>query len=189
MIAIMQAGAGGAGGQRHVGAGLDGDVVLRPGRDHVGVARGLLAGAGRGDSVLVADAPRHPSHGTPAPAIWTIVLAAFAAMLWSGAVPIVTSLSTVALYVAYTIPIVFAWRARLRKSDWPNAAVWSLGRWGAAINVVAIAYAVFICVMLVMPPNELAGKTLLGLLVSLGVLYFASARRTYRGPEWSRTGH
>ena len=128
------------------------------------------------------------SHGAPAPAIWTIVLAAFAAMIWSGAVPIVTSISTVALYIAYTIPIVFAWRARLRKSEWPNAAVWSLGRWGGAINVVAITWAVFICIILMMPPNELAGKTLLGLLVALGLLYFASARRSYRGPEWSRAG-
>jgi amino acid transporter len=126
------------------------------------------------------------SHGAPAPAIWTIVAAAFAAMLWSGAVPIVTSLSTVALYVAYTIPIVFAYRARLRNSDWPKAAVWSLGRWGGPLNLVAILYAGFICVMLVMPPNELAGKTLLGLLAALGLLYALSARKVYRGPEWSK---
>ncbi len=128
------------------------------------------------------------SHGAPAPAIWTIVAAGFAAMLWSGAVPIVTSLSTVALYVAYTIPVILGYRARSRGSDWPAAAVWSLGRWGAAINLVAIVYAVFICIILVMPPNQLAGKTLGGLIVALGLLYWASARRTYRGPEWSRGG-
>src|SRR5947209_4719586 len=67
------------------------------------------------------------SHGTPAPAIWAIVIAGFAAMIWSGAIPIVTSLSTVALYVAYTIPVILAYRGRLRNSDWPAAAVWSLG--------------------------------------------------------------
>jgi amino acid transporter len=126
------------------------------------------------------------SHGAPAAAIWTIVLAGFAAMLWSGAVPIVTSLSTVALYVAYTIPVALGYRARLRKSDWPQAAVWSLGRWGGAINVVAIAYALFICVILVMPPNELAGKTLAGLLAALALLYWGRARGRYFGPEWSR---
>src|SRR5262249_37309825 len=64
----------------------------------------------------------NPSHGAPAAAIWTIVLAAFAALLWSGAVPIVTSLSTVALYVAYTIPIVFAYRARLLHGHSPRPA-------------------------------------------------------------------
>ena len=124
----------------------------------------------------------------PAYAIWAIVLAGFGVMIWSGAVPIVTSLSTVALYVAYSIPIILGYRARLRNSEWPKAAVWSLGRWGGTINAVAIAYALFICGMLVMPPNELAGKTLLGLVVALGLLYLASARRRYRGPEWSRAG-
>ena len=108
-------------------------------------------------------------------------------MLWSGAVPIVTSLSTVALYFGYTIPVMLAYGARLRGSDWPQAAVWSLGRWGAAINVVAIVYSVFICIILVMPPNELAGRTLAGLVVALGILYFARARRRYAGPEWSRS--
>jgi amino acid transporter len=126
-----------------------------------------------------------PSHGVPVPAIWTIVGAGFATMIWSGAIPIVTSLSTVALYVAYTLPIILAFRARLRHSDWPRAAVWSLRSWGATINAVAIVWAVFICLILVMPPNELAGKTLGGLVLALGLFYFASARRRYRGPDWS----
>ncbi len=129
-------------------------------------------------------------HGTPAAAIWTMVGASLAAMLWTGAVPIVTSLSTVALYIAYTIPVVFAYRARLRGSAWPKEAVWSLGRFGGAVNLAAILYAGFISVVLMMPPNELAGKTLLGLIAGLGLLYALIARHKYRGPEWSsRTSH
>ena len=46
-------------------------------------------------------------------------------------------------------------------------------------------FAGFICVVLVMPPNELAGKTLGGLLVGLGVLYAAVVRKRFKGPEWS----
>jgi amino acid transporter len=125
------------------------------------------------------------AHGTPAPALWTTVIASFAAMIWSGAVPIVTSLSTVTLYLAYTIPIVLALRARRRGSGWASAAVWSLGRWGAAVNAIAIAYAFFICIVLVMPPNELAGKTLAGLLAALAVVYSAMVRRKFTGPAWS----
>jgi amino acid transporter len=127
-----------------------------------------------------------PRHGTPAPAIWLIVAASMAAMLWTKAVPVVTSLSTVALYLAYTIPIALAWRARRAGSDWPRSAVWNLGRFGAPLNVVAVLYAAFICVVLIMPPNELAGKTLAGLLVALGVLYATAVRRKFKGPEWSR---
>jgi amino acid transporter len=125
-----------------------------------------------------------PGHGTPGPAIWAFTAAAFAAMLWTGAVPIVTSLSTVALYVAYIVPVGLAWRAR--GAGWPRAAVWNLGRWGPWVNLVAIAYTVFICFVLVMPPNQLAGQTFAGLLAGLALLYAAIARRKYKGPEWSR---
>jgi len=125
-------------------------------------------------------------HGTPAPAIWMFVAVSFAAMLWTGAVPIVTSLSTVALYAAYIIPVYLGWRARRRGSAWPAQAPWSLGRHGPWVNAVAISYTVFVCFVLVMPPNELAGKTFLGLLAGLVLLYAAIARRQYKGPEWSR---
>lgn len=127
-----------------------------------------------------------PRHGTPAPAIWLIVAASMAAMLWTKAVPIVTSMSTVALYLAYTIPVALAWRARHAGSPWPSHAVWTLGRFGGPLNLAAMIYAAFICVVLVMPPNELAGKTLAGLLVCLGALYAGVVRRKFKGPEWSR---
>jgi amino acid transporter len=127
-----------------------------------------------------------PRHGTPAPAIWLIVAGSMAAMLWTKAVPVVTSLSTVALYLAYTIPVALAWRARHAGSLWPGQAVWTLGRFGGPLNVVALLFAAFICVVLVMPPNELAGKTLAGLLLGLGALYAGVVRRRFKGPEWSR---
>jgi amino acid transporter len=127
----------------------------------------------------------NPKHGTPAPAIWSIVLASIAAMVWTKAVPIVSSLSTVALYLAYIIPVALGLRARRAGSDWPKAAVWNLGRFGPAVNAIAIVFAVFICFVLVMPPNQLAGETLAGLLISLGVLYAAIARHRYKGPKWS----
>ena len=124
-------------------------------------------------------------HGTPAPSIWAIVLASAAAMLWTKAIPVVTSLSTVALYLAYIIPIALGLRARRAGSGWPRAAVWSLGRFGPAVNVVAIGFAVFISLVLVMPPNELAGETLAGLLIGLGLLYVTIVRSRYKGPRWS----
>ena len=70
----------------------------------------------------------------------------------------------------------------------PRHAVWSLGRFGAPLNLVAMLFAAFICVVLIMPPNELAGKTLAGLLAGLGLLYVAVVRKRFKGPEWSRHG-
>ena len=128
----------------------------------------------------------NPKHGTPGPAIWGILAATMAAMAWTGAVPVVTSLSTVALYLAYIIPVIFAWRARHVASPWTSMAVWSLGKWGGAINVVAIAYAVIVSIILIMPPNLLAGKTLVGVLLALAVIYRLQVRKRFKGPEWVR---
>jgi amino acid transporter len=128
-----------------------------------------------------------PTRGTPGPAIWAIVAATLVAMAWSGAVPIVTSLSTVALYLAYVIPVALGVRARWRGSAWPKAAEWSLGRYGSAVNVIAIVYTAVISVVLIMPPNELAGKTLGGVLALLTIIYLVEVRRKYRGPDWART--
>jgi amino acid transporter len=127
----------------------------------------------------------HPRHGTPGPAIWVIVAASLAAMLWTGAIPVVTSLSTVALYAAYIIPVFLGWRARRGGNDWTAGAVWNLGRRGGLLNLAAIAYTVFICVVLMMPPNELAAKTFGGLVAGLSLLWVFRVRARYGGPAWS----
>jgi amino acid transporter len=129
----------------------------------------------------------NPKHGTPGPAIWTIVISTFVVMAWTEAVPVVTSLSTVALYFAYVIPVILALKARLNGSKWHELAVWSLGRWGMAVNIVAIAYTAFISFVLVMPPSELAGKTLAGVLAVLLLVYLLEVRRKFKGPEWSHS--
>jgi amino acid transporter len=127
----------------------------------------------------------NPKRGTPGPAIWAIVVASIAAMAWSGAVPIVTSLSTVALYLAYTIPVALGLRARLRGSDWPAMAEWRLGRYAVAVNSIAVVYTAFISVVLIMPPNQLAGKTLAAVVLGLAFVYLVKVRRTFRGPAWA----
>ncbi len=142
-------------------------------RDRGTPASGLLRGVNR-------------KRGTPGPAIWLIVAMSLAAMLWTGAVPVVTSLSTVALYIAYIVPVALALRARKASPAWPSMAPWSLGRYGGTINAFAIGYTIVICVVLVMPPNQLAGYTLAGLLALLALMYVFAARHEYTGPDWSR---
>jgi amino acid transporter len=125
-------------------------------------------------------------HGTPGPAIWAVVGASLVAMAWSGAVPVVTSLSTVALYWAYIIPVILGWRARSRPNPWTQAAQWNVGHWGRPLNLVAIIYSILICFVLMMPPNELAGKTLAGVVGVLLLAYWFTVRRSFQGPEWAR---
>jgi hypothetical protein len=51
---------------------------------------------------------------------------------------------------------------------------------------VAIVYTVVIAFVLVMPPNELAGQTLAGVLAVLTVLYLTLVKRRFSGPKWAR---
>ena len=119
-----------------------------------------------------------PKHLTPAHAIWLSVAAAFAVAVYSGAYPVVTSISTIGLYISYTIPVYLGWRAR-RAGLWHERGPWHLGRYSTAVNAAALAWTAFICLMLVMPPNQLAGKTILGASLALGLAYAVSERRRF----------
>jgi hypothetical protein len=54
-------------------------------------------------------------------------------------------------------------------------------------NVIAIVYSLFISIILMMPPNQLAGKTLAGVVGALLVIYWWTVRRRFHGPEWARS--
>jgi amino acid transporter len=119
-------------------------------------------------------------HSTPAPAIWLSVCAAFLVATWSGTFSVVTSMSTVGLYVAYILPIYLGWRAR-RARTWVERGPWHLGRSSNLVNVIAIAWTIFICVILVMPPNQVAGETMLAVVALLAVWYVVSERQRFKG--------
>jgi amino acid transporter len=125
-------------------------------------------------------------HATPAAAIWLCVVVAFVATLSSGTYAVVTSISVIGLYFSYIIPVYLAWRRRGTASAAPRGP-WHLGRLGSAINVVAILWVIFITVILSVPDNMRAGKTVAGLTIVLGVWYVVSERRRFRGPAWLDT--
>jgi amino acid transporter len=121
-------------------------------------------------------------HLTPAPAIWFSIATAFLALVWSGAYSVVTSISTIALYFSYGIPVLLKFVKR-GSALWQAFPGWHLGRHSHWINLVAIAWTIFICGILVMPPNELSGKTIAGMTAGLALWYWASERHRYRGPR------
>src|SRR6266540_193226 len=62
---------------------------------------------------------------------------------------------------------------------------WHLGRFGSRINAVAMLWVVFITVILAIPDNMRAGKTIAGLTVALSAWYLLTERHRFRGPAWS----
>src|SRR5919109_728123 len=127
----------------------------------------------------------HPTLRTP---VWSIIVTsalAVAITVYAAAFSVVTSISTITLYLAYVIPVWLNWRNRRRRTgEYATRATapWSLGRFGPAVNVVAIVWVVVISVVFALPPNELVLWTML-LLGGLLALYWAlSARRRFVGP-------
>ena len=120
-------------------------------------------------------------HGTPAPAIWVSVVVAFLATISSGTYAVVTSVSVIGLYFSYIIPVYLAWRRRGSGLEMPRGP-WHLGKFGPALNLVAILWVVFITVILSLPDGARAGKAIGGLTLVLALWFVASERRRFRGP-------
>jgi amino acid transporter len=126
--------------------------------------------------------------GAPVPAILLTSALSVLICVYAAAYSVVTSISTITLYLAYGIPIFLNWRAR-RRGDAHAAtgktAPWNLGRWGSAVNAVALAWIALIVVVFSLPPNELVLWTML----LVGALLLAGwrlrARHRFRGPGTS----
>jgi len=120
--------------------------------------------------------------------VWSIVITsalAVAICSYAAAYYVVTSISTIALYLAYVIPIYLNARNRRRRSgEWMTKAIapWSLGKWAPLINVIAIAWAIFIAVVFMLPPNELVLWTMIGLGLVLAAYWFGAVRHRFVGP-------
>jgi amino acid transporter len=125
-----------------------------------------------------------PKHLTPAPAIWLCALAAFAATVYSQAYAVVTSISTIGLYISYILPVWLVWRARMAGRQIERGP-WHLGRYSSLINVLAILWVIFLSVILSFFDNPLTGKTLVAFTVLLGLWYLLRERHRFPGPAWS----
>jgi amino acid transporter len=128
----------------------------------------------------------HPHWRTP---IWAIVVTCVLSVLltaYAALYSVVVALSTSALYLAYGIPIYLNLRNKRRgRGEYAtrDLAPWSLGRWGVWINAVAVAWVVFITVLFSLPPNELAGWSLVLLAAFMGLYWLVDARHRFRGPH------
>jgi amino acid transporter len=127
-----------------------------------------------------------PKYRTP---VWSIVITSLLAVLiciYAAAFFVVTSISTITLYLAYMFPIYLNWRNKRRRQGeftTRETAPWSMGKWGPLVNVIAIVWVVIISVIFSLPPNELVLWTMLGLAVVLTLYWQLSAKRSFVGPS------
>ena len=99
----------------------------------------------------------------------------------------VTSISTITLYLAYMFPIYLNWRNKRRgqgEFTTPETAPWNLGKWGPVLNVIAIVWVLIISVIFSLPPNELVLWTMVGLGIVLALYWQLSAfHKSLRGSQ------
>jgi choline transport protein len=117
----------------------------------------------------------------------------------------ILSLSTIALYTSYIIPIACLISMRLRvkdkvfRSEAGHAEVsenrvfgpWNLGRWGMLVNIVAVTYATMMLPFMALPTSlpltretmNYSGPIFLMVLCFASVDYFVRGRRKYVGPQ------
>ncbi len=127
-----------------------------------------------------------PRWRTP---MWSILITSVLAVLitaYSAAYFVVTSISTITLYLAYMFPIYLNWRnKRANKGEHTGnlTAPWNLKAWGPVINVVAILWVVFITILFVLPPNELVLWTMIVVAILLAAYWFLGENIRFRGPH------
>jgi amino acid transporter len=149
-----------------------------------------------------------PGHGywsrlnakhVPAHAVILIAVLAFILALpaWSGQTLFVyaaiTSVATIGLYVAYIIPVYLRFRAGGSFEPGP----WNLGRWSKPINIIAMLWVAFICVLFILPVTDTAVwwsskfdyKTanyapivFLIVIAAVAIWWRASAHKWFKGP-------
>jgi amino acid transporter len=122
-------------------------------------------------------------HHTPHVAIIVTSFLSVVLCLYAAAWYVVTSISTICLYLAYGIPVFLNLRNRLRNRGefmTPDVAPWSLGRWSPFVAAIAIVWIAIITVVFMLPPNELVLWTMLGVSVALVIEWQVSAKRRFR---------
>lgn len=125
-------------------------------------------------------------YRTPANSIIVTSVLAWLLAWYSGVFSAMVAMSTTALYLAYIFPTLLNfWNKWHQKGEYttPEKAPWNLGRWGPLVNIVAILWVAFITVLFSIPPNELAGWTMIIMVVLLVVYWEVSEKRRFTGPR------
>ncbi|OIV36954.1 amino acid permease [Mangrovactinospora gilvigrisea] len=131
-----------------------------------------------------------PRTKTPTRAVWlgcTVAAVLALPALWSTtAYGAVTAINVLGMTPAYIIPVILRRRAGRRFQAGP----WSLGRWSAPINIIAICWVVVVTVLFCLPQSSpvtpksfnYAPIALAAALLLAVVMWLVTGRRTYALP-------
>jgi amino acid transporter len=117
---------------------------------------------------------------TPATAIWTSAVLAVAFTAYADAYSTVVSVTSIILYLSYTMPIAAGLIAYRRR--WTTMGPWDIGPWFPVVAILCIVVAAGIFYIGVQPPNALALNVMLAIFAVTLALWFALERKRFKGP-------
>ena len=121
-----------------------------------------------------------PKWRTPVAAIWTGAALAVAFVAYAEAYSTVVSVTSIALYLSYAMPIAAGLFAYGNK--WTEMGPWDMGPSFRIVAVLCIAISLTIFYVGVQPPNELALKVLGWIAVITAIAWFGLEMRRFKGP-------
>ena len=116
---------------------------------------------------------------SPAYAVWAVALAALA-LTALVKYETIAAACAVLLYISYVVPTGLG--LIVVGSKWTRMGPWRLGIWYRPLALVAVAGCVGLLVIGMQPPNEIAGRIVLGMTAGLIVAWWAGVRRIFPGP-------
>lgn len=126
----------------------------------------------------------HVVTQTPAAAVWTTAALGVALTVF---VPYTTiaAVCAILLYISYVLPVAAGFLAYGR--SWRQMGPWHLGIWYRPLAAVSVLGCLFLIVVGVQPPNNLAVELIGGVLLVLVILWFGMERRRFVGPPQIKT--
>jgi amino acid transporter len=128
----------------------------------------------------------HPKWRTPVKSIVITTVLAILSVIYAAAFWVVIAISTITLYPAYVIPVFLNLRNKMQKKGeytTKEKSPWFLGSWGTVINFISVVYTIFICILFMLPPTELALWTMVIIWVVLAVYWFTYSKNHFKGPQ------
>ena len=120
-----------------------------------------------------------PRSQSPSVAVWATAAAGVAFTVFV-AYTTIAAVCTVFLYISYVLPIAAGLVAYGR--TWTRFGPWQLGVWYRPLAAISVAGCLFLLVIGIQPPNELALRIVAGSVILLVAVWFGFERRRFQGP-------
>lgn len=120
-----------------------------------------------------------PRFRTPAAAIWLVAIVSIVFTVWTPIYSTITAVCVIFLYISYVLPTALGLLTLGR--SWRTLGPWQLGRWFKPLAFISVMGCLGLIVIGMQPPNEKAVWVVAGMLVLLGIYWFAWAKRTFPG--------